>query len=1154
MHGSALRLSGDWNVAQDSLPAFGLLSRAGFRDLQDIALERWGKPLQHTCKGRTRRDFFYVSPELQDLLLDVEMHHDVWPDHSVLVGKFQKPALLPYVMVWPTPEPFPWPTWQGDGIGWPAEVDDMSNAYANLWGSIEHSAQRAASVVVRPRMKGRAAVIAPKQVRPGLSAPLKKGRKGDFQPGFFGTSVKHAQWVRQARRLQAYARLATSRSPHVAVQCAEAWGAILRAKGFVPTFSAWWHGMNFKTAAAPVGCPAWPPEAQVANEIFDSVAMAVRAFEVDLRKHSRQYARLRRDQNPNLVFADIRPPAVPGVDVLLQPIRAVVDEVDVENGQLVLDHACAFQPDQVIACDGIPLKVIHHSEDAVWVEDASGITVGSNVTQMKYVGSHQDLESAFVSAWRDRWMRHADVPPERWDCIVQFAKRFMPRLNLQWDSMQGHDIKRIVRTKKRSTSSGFDGVSLADLRAMPDSVLNAFTDMFLCAERHGAWPSQLVDGRVVSLAKVACPGSPADFRPITVFGLLYRVWSSFHSKHALRLLDEALPETLYGSRPGHYAAQVWAKLLWSMEHSFEHSVELTGLVADLQKAFNMIPRLVVFELAGHIGMPGGMLVAWAGALSQMQRRFLLRGSLTEGVPSVTGFPEGCGLSCVAMVIIDFAFHLWQRTFFPLCTALSYVDDWQILCPHGSLMEGAKHCLDLFVQAVDLQLDDKKTDAWSLTAEGRQALRRGGFRVVLAAKNLGAHVQMSRKHTNFSLVDRISGMAAIWPRLRISACKYRLKIRAILVAAWPRALHAVASTLVGDAVIHSLRTGALKGLGADGSGCNAWVQLGLVEHPLVDPGFWSIIHTIRCARDCGDPVQVQAAMVKLTQSPDAVPANSITSTLLSRLQMLAWHVMGNGLIHDQFGEFSLFEACMSELVLRAQWAWQKVVAEQVAHRPGFRDLQFVDAADTRVFLKTLAVEDLELFHKCLNGTHITQDGKAYCQEGGSSQCPYCDCTGSRFHRFWVCERFQAEREGLPSDVLALIPSLPDVVTGYGWSLRPYTSLEWYSYLCNICVPSVNPMQDMYQEVHLFTDGSCLNPEVPICRLAAWAVVFADFEGPFAGSVIESGPLPGMLQNSYRAEIFAVWRALSIPPTAEWQGFPLDGLWGGGHQAEAPSTGW
>ena len=316
-----------------------------------------GIPLQHTCKGRTRRDFFYVSPELQELLLAVDVCHDVWPDHSVLVGKFQKPALLSSVSVWPTPEPFPWPAWHGEGIVWPGEVEDMSAAYACLWETIESSAQSVASVEVRPRMKGRASVIAPKQIRPGLTAPLKKGRKGDFQPEFFGTSVKHAQWVRQARRLQAHARLVTSRSAHAPLQCAEAWGAILRAKGFVPTFSAWWNDMGFKTAAAPIFCPLLPPDEQVAVELFDSVAMAVRDLEVELRRNSRQYARLRRDQNPNLVFADIRPPAVPGVDVLLQPIRAVVEDVDVDTGQVVLDHACEFQPELVIACDGVPLAV-----------------------------------------------------------------------------------------------------------------------------------------------------------------------------------------------------------------------------------------------------------------------------------------------------------------------------------------------------------------------------------------------------------------------------------------------------------------------------------------------------------------------------------------------------------------------------------------------------------------------------------------------------------------------------------------------------------------------------------------------------------------------------------------------------------------------------
>ena len=86
------------------------------------------------------------------------------------------------------------------------------------------------------------------------------------------------------------------------------------------------------------------------------------------------------------------------------------------------------------------------------------------------------------------------------------------------------------------------------------------------------------------------------------------------------------------------------------------------MVADLQKAFNMIPRLVVFEIAHHIGTPGYGLVAWAGALTQMSRRLLLRGSLTSGIPSVTGFPEGCGLSCIAMVLVDFAFIIGAKLF------------------------------------------------------------------------------------------------------------------------------------------------------------------------------------------------------------------------------------------------------------------------------------------------------------------------------------------------------------------------------------------------------------------------------------------------------------------------------------------------------------
>lgn len=277
---------------------------------------------------------------------------------------------------------------------------------------------------------------------------------------------------------------------------------------------------------------------------------------------------------------------------------------------------------------------------------------------------------------------------------------------------------------------------------------------------------------------------------------------------------------------------------------------------------------------------------------------------------------------------------------------------------------------------------------------------------------------------------------------------------------------------------------------DCAGSNAWLQLGMIEHPLLDPGFWTIIQTFRSARDCGDREHVERTMADVAHGELVLPDTCITVTLITRLQTLGWHVTPNGLLSDAFGTFGLFEVSLAELVLRAQWAWQHVVAEQVSHREGFCDLHFADAADTRSFLNTLPADEQVLFHKCLNGCHITQDARSYCQEGGSKLCPYCMCTDSRFHRFWVCEQFASARTDVPADVWKLLVSAPEYLTCYGWSVRPYTFHSWYQALANVQAPMPPPLPCLANEVHVFTDGSCLNQSFPSCRLAAWAVVLAD----------------------------------------------------------------
>jgi hypothetical protein len=448
-------VSGDWNVQQDSLPAFGLLAQAGFRDIQDIALERWGMPIQATCKGRTRPDFLYVSPELADLLFDVDVIQDVWPDHAVLMGRFRKLSNAPSLWVWPAPEPLPWPRNFDTQVQWPQDTNDMSQAYADLWAQIEHDAVQACPLPVAANMKGRGQRNRPKKIRTGLVSPVKIGRKGDFQPEYFGSSLKHAQWIRQTRRLQAFAGLATNMDVALGIQKAETWGAIMRAPGFSPCFADWWEGCGFKTGDAPAMCPLFPPSATTAHAMYESLVLAVRNMEAELKKTSRQYAKFKRDQNPNLVFMDIRPSSIPGVDILMQPLKATVEAVDGDTGLITLDKPYQFCQDRVFACNGHPLQVIHHEADALWVEDVAGVEVGSTVSQTRVVGTHDELEHEFVQAWRARWMRHAEVPASRWEVIVNFAKRFLPRAHLQWDSLTPVAMKQILRTKKKRTSHWF---------------------------------------------------------------------------------------------------------------------------------------------------------------------------------------------------------------------------------------------------------------------------------------------------------------------------------------------------------------------------------------------------------------------------------------------------------------------------------------------------------------------------------------------------------------------------------------------------------------------------------------------------------------------------------------------------------------------------
>lgn len=92
------------------------------------------------------------------------------------------------------------------------------------------------------------------------------------------------------------------------------------------------------------------------------------------------------------------------------------------------------------------------------------------------------------------------------------------------------------------------------------------------------------------------------------------------------------------------------------------------------------------------------------------------------------------------------------------------------------------------------------------------------------------------------------------------------------------------------------------------------------------------------------------------------------------------------------------------------------------------------------------------------------------------------------------------------------------------MKPHTLTPWRQYLAQLSRATV---EDLYMLTpvdgwcDIFTDGSCLQQSECDLRMAGWSIIQAAPSGDVKdATVIGCGPLPGLLQSSFRAELHAV----------------------------------
>lgn len=1125
-------IMGDFNWEPHELHQLTRLESLGFQDVQTLANQWWGSPVVPTGKGSRRIDFVYVSPELAGMMKRVEVHHDQWPDHAAVAGVFVSQGFALEQFHWNQPKSAEWPafSWEVAEFDWTAYPP--TEAYARFWNQVETQATNChlqhGHPAIPTECTGRGQTLETRRVV-FSQAPIRKARTGEIDPAYFGESVRYAQQFKQARRLQSLVRALRSGNHKQHIHAPDLWHKIRNASGFPHGFCKWWQEVGSKFRDGPKHLSFLVPSLAVAEIVFASVQDAVKQFEKQLLKARRTSAKEKRLSDLNFVFKDCARDSPNKVEMIVDTRASTIQAVLHDDCSLKVDPPFNMLPGVPVCVKGQQLDIIHHEPDRVWVESVAELQPGDQLLQTKVVADDKGVLEAFRQEWEPRWRRQSSVGPNQWDQIIGFTEATLPKVSWPFRTWDRALFHLAAKCKKRTAATGPDGVSRSDLLQQPDTVLDNLVRQYQTIEQSFQWPQQLATGFVSALEKK--PGSlqVESFRPTTIYSILYRIWSSVRASDFLKTFKDIIPSGVRGGIPSRQARSIWYEAAQLLEQSHLGNIAYVGVVADLVKAFNQIPREPLWIALATLGCPDWFVKTWASFVGCQSRRFRVRKSVGDALASDVGFPEGCALSVCAMGVLDFTLDRWLTALHPTIEVYSFVDDLQILHRAIQCHEQILQELRNFVAAVAMQLDMKKSFAWAIRAADRQVLKTSSLQVVLAARELGAHLNFCKKSGNKTVVDRISAMGPTWTMMRASLSSYRHKVIALKMLAWPRSLHGVSVAPLGPLHLSGLRTGAMKGLRQDRIGSNPSLHLPLSGFT-TDPEGYTIWQTIRDAREFSNHDYFRSMLAMWVDNPKVFPQNGPVVILARRLQRIGWEILASGCCQDELGPFDLFTTHVDSLKTRIAIAWGWILTGEVSHRKDFQGIQTADLAAVASIIPRFS-DAGQVFLRCsLDGTMVTHKDRHHIDAEHDGSCPFCGLPDGYAHRVWHCDFFKDCRAEFPQDCVVEAMQMPPCSLEHAWPLRPDSFNRLARYL--EAIPDLDPKvyrldKCQHECVDLFTDGTCQYPTMHPIRYAAWAVtVVVSGESWLHNELVAAGAVPGHHQTAYRAELFGLKHALEI----------------------------
>ena len=261
------------------------------------------------------------------------------------------------------------------------------------------------------------------------------------------------------------------------------------------------------------------------------------------------------------------------------------------------------------------------------------------------------------------------------------------------------ETKKIIRSLKSKSSSGYDGISNILLKAIAPEITSPLTAIFNKSFKEGKFPDKMKIAEVLPLYKSKGQKDIMNnYRPVSLLPVISKVLEKLVHRRVNSFLRNKLLlfDSQFGFRTNHSTIDAVLEFIGKVIKGFDKGEKTLAVFLDLSKAFDTLPHEILLQKLENFGVRGRALDWFKSYLADRKMYVKLNGTRSNIVPSGEyGVPQGSVLGplCFIMATNDLAITLKK------CKSILFADDTTVYVTHKNLRhlkESIKHDLEIMV--------------------------------------------------------------------------------------------------------------------------------------------------------------------------------------------------------------------------------------------------------------------------------------------------------------------------------------------------------------------------------------------------------------------------------------------------------------------------